>query len=316
MRVSLRSSPSHLETLLIKMVVNDVLASFFILTLIFTGVIIASGLVHFQALVILVPTIAFFCVGVSIVRFIGYIKKVWTIFSSFKRSFREFDLQEGDMTIDFQPPFLIFRSLLHKYAEESGEKLPGWRVAASASTDKYSLDEVCEIVKGAFRLRLTVEDWHGVTHQKVIEGIMGQLHKTVKLMVTEIRQEVLTSKGVDVEKIKEKTRESISLPSVPPSPVKKVSAEPKTLAQSVKTLPQPVTSSNSEGLSKVSNEVEETLALIGKLKVAEEVPHKKDRIAHEQKIKKHVENAATEKEKKEMQEALYELQEINKLLED
>lgn len=299
MRLALSTNPSQLESLLLRVVVKDILLTFVFLTLVSIGATIgigvfSLGLLDAKSMVIIIPVLFILCGMISIFRFLSYLGTVWRVMGSFKRSFKEFDLEEGNFIVDFKPPFLVFKGLIKKYGIESEEPL-GFVFSFSSESGKYSVEEKCEVVKGSFRLSIFVEDWNNFCHRRRQEGDLSNIHGVSVKLIREIRQEVLESRGFKVEQLKANIRrEDEQVKQV--NPVQEVAPR----------VPS----------SPALREFDETLNMLDRLKQGIDVPHSGEVKAHEQTLKEHSTKKVGEKDKKSMQDALYQLEEINKILQE
>ncbi|MCD6414943.1 MAG: hypothetical protein J7L23_04945 [Candidatus Diapherotrites archaeon] len=295
MQITLKVSPSKFETLLVNIIISDLLTLFFLLAAVFNITLITLQIVAFPVVLVVVPTVSLMCAAIAFLRFYGYLNVVFRVMGALKRTYKEFDLKESEISINFKPPILLFSGVLHKHGQKSDAPSGWYGFYMRGKSDKYTIEESYEIAKGKYKLNLFVKDWHGVSHQRVGEGKLGEVQNGTKSLIKNIRKEVLEARGVDVQKIESRSREFISLPKTPPAPP---GAKPR--AKEV----EPI------------EELEKSLEALEKLKSAEEAPQKMGIEKHEQVLKSGVNNASTPEEKESMQDALYQIQEIKKLLED
>jgi hypothetical protein len=121
---------------------------------------------------------------------------------------------KSSVSLEFQPPFLIVKSFLKQFAKP-GPPTREFVFVLESDSQKYKTH--CEVTAaaGSFALVARVEDWHGLRHERVLKGRLPALQKNVFVMVHDVRSEVLEARGVKVEAVPAGVEVYVPKPAVP-----------------------------------------------------------------------------------------------------
>lgn len=287
MRISLPLSPKKFEATLIKIILLDLVLIFLVLSAFLNTIIILFAGIPFPDVLLLVPAICVFSGVIAVFRFYAYISNIVRVMGSLAYIYEEFGEGRCDITLDCPKPFLIFNFFLKKYAQEQIAK--DYHFIMHSDSKKYGVFCDCLVSRGIFNLKLEIIDWHGLKHTKELKNKIASIYPITKRCVHEIRSEVLEARGIEVEKIKKAEEYYIPIPTIKPVQPPKALPEEKAVK---------------EALLQAILEIEE----IKKIRVTKEsVKEKKEELKEAVKTK-------SGKKKESLQDALFQLEEIEKIM--
>jgi len=215
MKASMAGTPQQLEGLLLKFVVVDVVATFFIFAAIANISVIFSQLIKFPDVLLLVPALMMLAGVFAVLRFYRYLFTVVRVLGALSYIFEGFGKGKAACQAFFPKPFVLFSHFLKKHASATEDK--EFSFAMKSDSQKYKVDCTISISHGFFDLQIEVVDWRGTSHKRNLREKLSTLQKRVPSLVADIRQEVLESQGVKVGAVVER---EVYVPSAPQVPVK------------------------------------------------------------------------------------------------
>ena len=301
MKIEKPIPPQHMETILIKIIIVDFIATFLILGIIFNALAIYYRLAPFPQVLLLVPAISILCAIISIARFYRYISTVIRVSGALTKLYKEFDGGEAITSVDVPQPFLIFRHFLKKYTEPSSTRI--YMFAMDSTSEKYKLHAGCSVDKDRFLMSVNVIDWHGLKHERTINGPIARIQPMMGPVIHDIRREVLEARGIHVTKPEEKYEYYV--PAVEkPKPIEEI--KPKV---SLREMVEEIEAEKPKPLQ----EIDRTLLEIKQMaftekKVAEQKETIRKTLEQPEKISK--------RDKEALQDVLFQLEEIEKILKE
>lgn len=277
----MKAPPKKAESTMLRLILPDFLVLFLILAVVANAAVIYSEIVKFPQVLLLVPAISILAIIIAFVRFYKYLSNVLRVMGALSFIYEELGGGTSAVKIDFPKPILLFGFLSKKAFAHSPAKQFNFQMKSDSS--KYQA-EITIAIDHDYRLDMKITDWRHQTHSRSACGKIPQLQHAIIGVIDDVRKSVLESKGVQVQSIvteKEAYRpETVPaktvVPKAVPTPVKKPVAKPAPLLPPV--------------LEK---------------KAVEE---------KEKEIKAELGKATKEKEKKALQDILYQLEEINKVI--
>lgn len=277
MRLEQETTPHKLEMSLLKIIVPDAVLMFFLLWVASGVALFFASVLELRLFILVLPFLGLLSLVLVALRFYSYWTTIIRVMGSLSHLFEEFGDGKATVVADVPQPFLLFGFLTLRKAKKSPAKHYAFSLKADSQKYKVSID--CLVQRGVYDLAVRVVDWHGISHDRSVKGNVAFLQKTLPSLSHSIRQEVLESRGVQLAPTGKPTL------AAPPriSPVranKPLSPPPALIAK------RAIPTTFEQAVEK-KNEVEVEL-----------------------------EKAKTKKEQEAWQEALYELQEIEKMLKE
>ena len=198
MLLELNAPPKKAEAKMLRLILPDFLLLFLILAIAGNAAVIASGIVQFPQVLLLVPAISILAAIVAFARFYGYLSTVLRVMGALSLIYEELGSGKASVRIAFPKPLLLFGFL----AGKTFSKSPDRRFAFSMSSDssKYQASVAITIDRG-YRLGVTITDWRHQSHSRSAQGRLPKLQNAAIGILDDIRKSVLESKGVPVQKI-------------------------------------------------------------------------------------------------------------------
>jgi hypothetical protein len=278
MRLEQETTPHKLEMSLLKMIVPDAALMFFLLWAASGVALFFANALELRLFILVLPFLGLLSLVLVALRFYSYWTITIRVMGSLSHLFDEFGDGKATVVADVPQPFLLFGFLTLRKTTKSPAKHYAFSLKADSQKYKVSID--CLVQRGVYDLAVRIVDWHGLSHDRSMKGNVAFLQKTLPSLSHSIRQEVLESRGVQLTPVASKP----ALPAPPGiSPVR-----------AKKPLSPPP-------------------ALVAKLAIPttfEQAVEKKNEAEVE------LEKAKTKKEQEAWREALYELQEIEKMLKE
>ncbi|MCD6523232.1 MAG: hypothetical protein J7K68_05830 [Candidatus Diapherotrites archaeon] len=308
MKIERPVTPAHMETILIKIIIIDLVLTFLVLGIIFNFLAIYYKLAPFPQVLLLIPAISVLCAVIAVARFYDYISTVVRVSGALTKIYREFDGGEAVTRVEIKQPFLIFRHFVNKYAQPSEAKI--YRFVMDGKSAKYKVHAGCSIEKGRFLMFVRVIDWHGLKHERSVEGPIAKIQPMMSPLIRDIRREVLEARGIQIERAREQVEYYI--PAIEkPKPVVERKPEIITPKVSLKKVVEEI-----EGEKKKPKPVEEIDKLLSEIK---QMSVTKETITEQKKaIKETLQKpkGVTKKDKEALQDVLFQLEEIEKMLKE
>ncbi len=283
MILELKAIPKTVEGKLIKLILPDFILLFLIIAAIGNAIIILSEIVQFPQVLLLVPAVLILAVIFSFLRFYKFLSNILRAMGALAFVYEELGGGTSEININFPKLLLIFGSLGGKQFSSSPAKDFTFNMISDSA--KYKAETHITIQKG-YIFDIKIQDWRGQTHTASARGTTPQLQNSIATAVSDIRRAVLESTGVQVQAI------------VPEAQVYR--PEPKPVAQMVS--------------KPTINEFKSKPTL-----VAPALPPILEKKAVEQKemeLKQQLETTKTKSEKESLQDVLFQLEEINKIIKE
>ncbi|MBN3037198.1 MAG: hypothetical protein JW834_02010 [Candidatus Diapherotrites archaeon] len=289
MKLVSSESPRKVENLLIRTVVVDFVVMFFLLAGIGSGMAVYYEVARFPDVLLLIPSIAVIAFVLSVARFYSFLSIVIRVMGSLTNVFNEFGGGSVEVIVDVPAPFLLFGMIAARHFQASSPKEYSFRMVSDSG--KYKVSAECVVQKGVFQFSAKVVDWHNLSHEKAFRGRVVGVQAAAGRMVKDIRAEVLEARGVRVAELRRQEEYYIpsSSPTVPvPAPEVHVPAGG----------PVPSAPIREEAAAKKALMSTEGMA------------------TKEEGLRAAVKSAHSKAEKDALQDALFELEEIRKVLKE
>ncbi len=287
MRLELEADPHAVEMTLIKFIIPDAALMFFSLWIVSGAALFVSEILDLRMFVLAMLALGILSLVLTAVRFYGYWTTVVRVMGSLTHLFEEFGDGKAKAVVEYPQPFLLFGFLFSKRVKKSPAK--DYSFSLKTDSQKYKLDLACLVRKGAYDLKIKVTDWHGLTHDRDLKGNVAFLQKSIFPVAQAIRQEVLESRGITLKE-SEPHAPGIALPvPKPPELQAPPTISPKRVAKPLSPPPPSV----------AKKPVPTTVAAV-----------EKEIVQVEEKLV----DSAKKKEQEALKDALYELEELEKML--
>jgi len=250
--------------------------------------VIASGIVRFPQVLLLVPAISILAAIIAFARFYSYLSTVLRVMGALSLVYEELGGGKADVRIASPRPLLLFGFLSAKAFSKSQDRKFTFSMRSDSS--KYQAD-LSIIIDRGYRLDVAITDWRRQTHSRSAQGKLPMLQNAVIGVIDDIRKSVLESKGVPVQKIVVEHEGYLPKPTkrIVPVPQRHPVQQPLQVPQNQAIQPQP----------------------------AAALPPVLEKKAVEQKaeeVKAQLGAAKKEPEREALRDVLYQLEEINKII--
>ena len=211
--------PRTVEGRLLRLIMPDSLLLFLILSAIGNGALFYSDIVPFPQILLLVPAALILAVVITFLRFYGYLANVIRTMGVLSHVYDELGGGTSSIKIDFPKPLLLFGFLFKKEFASSPTK----QFTFSMKTDsaKYKSEILVVVDKAGYSFDISLVDWRNQKHSRSARGKMPQLQNASNQMLSEMRVEVLESKGVSLATIAPPVENYVPAPKIVPSIVPK-----------------------------------------------------------------------------------------------
>jgi len=286
----LNAPPKKAEAKMLRLILPDFLLLFFILAIAGNAAVIASGIVKFPQVLLLVPAISILAAIIAFARFYNYLSTVLRVMGALSLVYEELGGGKADVRIAFPKPLLLFGFLSAKAFSKSQDR----KFAFSMKSDsaKYQAQATIGIDHGYY-LDIKITDWRHQEHSRSARGRLPKLQNAVIGVIDDIRKSVLESKGVPVQKI------VVEHEGYLPKPAKRIVPVPQK---------HPVQKGQPEARMPQKQAIQPQLAILPPILEKRAVEQKADE------VKAQLSAAKKEPDKEALQDILYQLEEINKII--
>ncbi|MFC2174463.1 hypothetical protein ACFLQ2_01175 [archaeon] len=279
--------PKKAEAKLLQLVLPDFILIFLIFSVAGNAAVIYSEIVQFPQVLLLVPAICVLAGILAFVRFYGYLSNVIRAMGALSFAYEELGAGQANTTVNFHGPILLFGIISGRSFTKSDEK--DFVFSMKADSAKYKSEVMVRIDRTGYLLDIQLKDWRGHDHSRSVRGKVPQLQSAAIQAINDLRTEVLESTGVKVSQI--------AVPKEAYRPVAK--PEPKLVPK------------------KVPTPAAKKPAPPAKAKPVAALPPVLEKKAVEEKteeVKAELEKPKTDAEKKALQDILFQLEEIDKVI--
>ncbi|MCK4327651.1 MAG: hypothetical protein KAW41_04185 [Candidatus Diapherotrites archaeon] len=303
MLLEMAAPPKEAEAKLLRLILPDFLLIFLILAVAGNVAVIYSGIVKFPQVLLLVPAICVLAAILAFVRFYGFLSTVLRSMGALSFTYDELGSGQSEVTVDFGGPILLFGIISGRGFQKS--KAKGFSFFMKSDSAKYRAETSIRTDHTGYYLDINLKDWRGKSHARSARGKVPQLQTAMIQAINDLRTEVLESTGVKVSEIPVPKEAYKPVPKPVPKVVPKALPVPAPVpAEKPPEKPKP------PAKPKVSAK-ERAMAPVAALP-----PVLEEKAVEEKTVEVKVEmgKAKTEAEKKALQDILFQLEEIDKVI--
>ncbi len=198
MLLELDAPPDKVEAKMVRLILPDFMLLFLVLAIAGNAAVILSGIVKFPQVLLLVPAISILAIIFAFVRFYGYLSTVLRVMGALSAVYDELGGGKARVRIAFPAPILLFGFLSEGGFSKSTDKVFSFLMKSDSAKYQASL---AILVDHGYKLDITVTDWRNQAHSRQAEGKLPKLQNAAIGVVEDIRRSVLESKGVPIQRI-------------------------------------------------------------------------------------------------------------------